>query len=72
MHLVACDKLGNDDMRWTLLVCELPLCVSGLPRVIVGWTIVLWLVGFFLCVDPCVCKVFRPDLPCKLGQFYSS
>ena len=28
-----CDKLGKDDMRWAPLVCELPLCVSGLPRV---------------------------------------
>jgi hypothetical protein len=31
--LVACDKLDKDDMRWAPLVCELPLCVSGLPRV---------------------------------------
>ena len=26
---VAGDKLGNDDMRWAPLVCQLPLCVSG-------------------------------------------
>jgi hypothetical protein len=28
-----CDKSGNEDMQWAPLVCVLPLCVSGLPRV---------------------------------------
>jgi len=29
----ACDQLGDEDMRWALLVCVLPLCVIGLQWV---------------------------------------
>ena len=39
---------------------------------LVGWAIVLWLCGFFLCINPCVCKVFGPSFPHKLGQFFST
>jgi len=62
----ACDQLGNEDTWWASfgLVCY--LCV------LVVRAIVFWCCGYFLCSNMCLCKVFRPSFPYKLGQFYSS